>query len=118
MINSNEKMLKQKIVGRTVYLLRRRLHLTQLKLAEEIGWNIDAGSISRWERGACLPQSAARKRLVDIAQRAGQQSLADVFAEPISNWRNLVESIVFQDQLISLDIVSVNLTALAMVVSY
>jgi DNA-binding transcriptional regulator YiaG len=80
--------VRRKAVGMAIRSLRERLHLSQSGFAEKFSRIVDYyGTVSRWERGALLPQPWKRKKLAAIAREAGCEDLAAIFAGENLDWR-------------------------------
>ncbi|MFB3826473.1 MAG: helix-turn-helix domain-containing protein [Bryobacteraceae bacterium] len=89
-LSKQEKDTKRQTVARAVRMLRNRLGYSQPKLARSVGEDLDAGSVSRWERGLLAPQPANREALARLAERHGWNDLAAVFKEPLKEWKTIV----------------------------
>jgi DNA-binding transcriptional regulator YiaG len=86
-VSSAEKTAKRKWFGPAVKLMRKRLGLSQSQLARKIGRNVDAGTVSRWERGKLRPHPWKRRKLADLAAEGGMLDLAKMFEDGNPHWR-------------------------------
>src|SRR5262245_12887778 len=81
----SEETPRRKILSEAVRTLRERLKLPQSKFAQEI--DVDAGTVSRWERAELAPTGSKRKALANLARKHRMQDLAAAFVDPVGNWR-------------------------------
>ena len=51
-------------IGKFIVYLRKEKKLTQSQLAEQL--NVSDKSVSKWERGICLPESGTVEKLVSF----------------------------------------------------
>ena len=71
-------MIDNQIVGRNITMLRRRLKLTQQRLAEIV--NVSHQAVSKWERGVTLPDV---QTMLDLSRLFGI-SIEQLLTGPIA----------------------------------
>ena len=74
-----EKSFIRVEVPRAVRQLRKRLGVSQDRLAELVGPQVSMITVSRWERGALMPYPKNRQRLWEIAMEHGWWDIAAEF---------------------------------------
>src|SRR5260370_36494103 len=79
-LTAQQKTYRRKVVGRAVRLLRERLNVSQSGLARMGGRTVDAGTVSRWERGSLVPQACKLVKLEESARRNGFVDIVETFA--------------------------------------
>jgi DNA-binding transcriptional regulator YiaG len=96
------------VLGEAVKVLRGRLEVTQAKFAQIL--DVDAGTVSRWERGDLAPTQRKCQALAVLARKKGVRDIAAVFADPLKSWMALYRSFepYRMDQITALEIVTVN----------
>jgi DNA-binding XRE family transcriptional regulator len=70
--------------------LRRRLGVSQPRLADMIGGRTNFVSVSRWERGKIAPNPWRCNKLAEIAAKAGRTDIAGVFKLGLDKWYAVV----------------------------
>jgi hypothetical protein len=86
--------------------------LPQSRFARKL--DVDAGTVSRWERGDLYPQPAQRSALISFARKARRNDLADAFRNPTANWRWAIQSNpMLANTLFLLELAALNRSALA-----
>jgi len=86
-LTAQQKTYRRKVVGRAVRLLRERLNVSQSGLARMVGKTVDAGTVSRWERGSLFPQPWKLGKLEEIARKNGFDDIVETFATPLETWK-------------------------------
>lgn len=74
-------------MGSAIRHLRLTLKLSQKGFAEKIDRTVDAGTVSRWERGTLAPHKWKVEKLIAMAEAAGLNVVKDALESPLENWR-------------------------------
>jgi transcriptional regulator with XRE-family HTH domain len=87
-IDELKKTSRRKSIGDAIKTLRKRLKISQEGLTDEIGGDLTACTVSRWECGKLLPYPKTRERLAEIALTNGYIDLAAAFEAtvPFDEW--------------------------------
>jgi transcriptional regulator with XRE-family HTH domain len=85
-LSDDEKLIRKKVVGSAVQLLRHHMGISQLELGRLVH-DTDPMNVSKWERGVVVPHPHKRDRLAEIARKNGRRDLEDAFINPVENWK-------------------------------
>lgn len=80
----------QERIGRLIAVRRRNLGMTQRQLAERLG--VTDKSVSKWERGVCLPDAALYEALCSVLE----VSLEELFAGELRADTHLIDQVILQ----------------------
>jgi DNA-binding transcriptional regulator YiaG len=99
---------RRAILSEAVKALRGRLDLSQAKFAQTA--DIDAGTVSRWERGDLSPTQRKCEALAVLARKKGMLDIAAIFLAPVENWRTLLRDAepAAMNRIAELEIIAVN----------
>jgi transcriptional regulator with XRE-family HTH domain len=87
-LSDDEKVVRRKVVGSAVRLLRDHLDMSQSQFARELAESADTMAVSRWERGVVLPHPETREKLAAMARKSGRRDLEAAFLDPVENWKS------------------------------
>jgi transcriptional regulator with XRE-family HTH domain len=86
-LSDDEKVIRRRVIGTAIRLLREHLSLSQPGLARMLGDDTDPVSVSRWERGIAMPHPDKRETLAGIARKNKRSDLEATFLDPVQNWK-------------------------------
>lgn len=98
-LDAEAKTYRRKLIGDAVRRLRQRLNVSQEKLADLVGDETSACTVSRWELSRLKPYPRSRARLAQVAMEHGWLDLvADLDTPvPFEEWLDLFK-INFPDE--------------------